>query len=141
MGFTMADPALGIAGVRPAVAEGAGERLVLCRGFFQLGKGFLMTGAAEGARRCHGGSNFQGVVGRVTAEAVAYQLFGDMGLMALGTVWNAAVHIVAPRSVILPSADPSLSSSNPLLDFSTEGRADKRQLWKKAQAFWYPMAS
>jgi hypothetical protein len=85
----------------PAVAEGAGEGLVLGLGFFELGEGFLVTGAAEGPRRCHGDINFQGVVGRVTAEAVACKLFSDMGLMAVGTVGDAAVDIVAEGAGLL----------------------------------------
>ena len=52
MGFAVAGAALGHARVLFPVTEGTGEGLVLGLGFLQLRQGFLVAGAAEGARRC-----------------------------------------------------------------------------------------
>lgn len=69
-------------------------------------------------------------------------LFSRTGINEL--IWSglrpAVVHIVSPRSLVLPSSDPAYASSNPLLDFSSS-RGDEKQLWKEANAFWYPIES
>jgi len=69
-------------------------------------------------------------------------LFSRTGVNEL--IWSglrpAVVHIVSPRSLILPSSDPAYASSNPVLDFSGS-RGEEKQLWKEANAFWYPIES
>jgi len=101
MGFAVAGLALGNIGMPAPVTESAGKRLVFGLGFFQLFASFLMACNTKGPRRGQGILYLQGMMGRMTAEAVAGHLVFGMGFMAVRTVRDLTMHFVAEGTGLL----------------------------------------
>jgi len=101
MGLAVAGLALGNIGMLAPVAESAGKRLVLGLGFFQLFASFLMACSAKGPRRGQGILYLQRMMGGMTTEAVAGHLAFGMGFMAIRTVGDLTMHLVAESTGLL----------------------------------------
>lgn len=95
MRFAMTGLALGDTRMLTPVAESTGKCLMLRHGFFQLFAGFLVTRHTESPGRGHGRVDLQRMMCRMAAETVTGHLPLSMGLMALGTIGNLAVDLMA----------------------------------------------
>ena len=101
MGFAVAGLALRNIGMLAPVTEGTGECLVLGLGFCQLFTSLLMACGTEGSRGGQGIFYLQGMMGRMTTEAVTGHLAFGMGLVAVCTVRDLAMHLVAEGTGLL----------------------------------------
>jgi len=83
------------------VTKGTGKCLVLGRRFFHLRPNLFMTRHAEGAGRCNGRFYLQRMMGRMAAQTVAGNLTGCMRFVALGTIRDLAVDLMAEGAGLL----------------------------------------
>ncbi len=83
------------------VAEGACERLMLCRGLSELCSDTLMAWYTETTACCHIRRDLQRMMGLMTTETVNHGLAGGMGIMTLGTVRDLAMGLMAEIAGLL----------------------------------------
>jgi len=81
-----------------AMTEGTGKCLVLGRGLFHIFPFLFMARHAKSPRCGHGRGYLQWMMSRMAAETVTGNLAFDMGFMALGTVRDLAMDLVAERT-------------------------------------------
>ena len=101
MRFTMTGSAFRHIRVRAAVAEGTGKCLMLGHCLLHQFTDFFVACHAECPRCCQGIVNLQRMVGRMASQTIRGHLALGMGFMALETIRDLAVYLMAERTGLL----------------------------------------